>query len=103
MFTTLAERVYFKDRVVHSLGDERGVDAEADTFLVSDGVGFHEADGVGKPENFDFRFEGFARNDAAILHIIRNGAEFLEEGFRTEENREAVSFDFRIVGIENAD
>ena len=50
----------FENGVVHAFGDEGRINAETDPFFVSDGVGFHKADGIGKAEDFDFGFERFS-------------------------------------------
>jgi len=93
----------FEDGVFDAFLDERGVQTEADAFLVVDGVAFHHSDGVGEADPFDLRFERFTGADFAVLHVVGGGAEFLEEGFRGEENGEAVTFDFGVVGVEDAD
>ena len=93
----------FEDGVVHALSDERGIDAEADAFFVSDGVSFHKTDGIGEAENLHLGFQRLARDNPAVFDVVGDGAQFLKEGFGAEKNGKAVTFDLGIVGIEHPD
>ncbi len=93
----------FEDGVVYALGDERGIDAKADPFLVGHGIGFHEADRIGEPQHFDFGFQGLAGDDPTVFDVVGDGTELLEEGFGAEKNGKAIPFDLGIIGIQHAD
>jgi len=92
-----------EDGVFDPLLNEWRMDAKGDPFLVGNGIGLLQADGVGEPIPIHLTGQRPAGSHFAFLHEIRDGIEFLEQRLRGEKDGKSIAAHFRIVRVEHTD